>query len=724
MFKVSARARVLISGVVAGFLLSALSLGVAVPASYADTLTDDLRSYQLRAPTSLTDNLTLTPGEKTAYRDLTRNRPGKPLTVPLSNKGSYSRPGGGAGISALFGVLISVGAASGWFEVKENPETKTYVKGETAKRCEQLAKAHSGSPDWFQPPWLADANEWLFTLLGAEPCTDKLQVDESYEPITQASVPLGVQSYPFTVRNTTSSGTNTYSALTPYWSSASTRISGRCNGVVCTIDRQEGWIIPFKFTGPDNVRTVVANINPDGTSSKTCGEGKCGLSGTLQSSNGINNFLTKNPSPDCVSNGYQCAVISKLGYDYERDPHLPQSLHVGGWWPKDFLVEPLPYVDPALGSAPGVFTHSGDLPLQEFTTTITDTQGNVYSCKSASFRETEAFVPKPCSPTIPDWAIPDREEVTQGAPGAPPAELVPIRQTETSPEYQDWRTKYPGCDVQTCLLDLTLDGRSCFDQGEACADWSNDPNKATKYQCNYNGVALLLAKCAVYEPTFTPAQRDRGYAYKEESGATPGAGTSSTPGTTVAPFSDPNPEKQGECFPRGWAAFNPISWVLQPIGCALNAAFVPRDSFVVSTNQRVETAVNGSAVGALFTSLEVIAQAVPTGGGCSGIPWKFQVYSLRVDTSLLNSCAGSPLATTANIIRGILSASLSTIAVLAWVRYIGMIFGYGSFGGGGGPSFSGIQTVREVNGGFMSSQQALTSHQRAIGSSSTKSIEQ
>lgn len=716
--KSSRRVRTYAVGVIAGVALSAVSLTVAVPSAYAETLTDDLRSYQLRVPSSVIDDTTLTPDEKTAFRDLTRNN-GRPLTVPMGGGTKYSRPGGGTAISGLLGVLLSFAGDQGWIEVKKDPQlaasNDARVEDSRAQQCATLAKSQSANPDWFMPSWLAQSNEWLYRLIGHAPCTQKLEVDPNYVPLTQKVPPAGVTNYPF---NMVATGGQTLRSGTPYWSNAVVRRTGYdAAGKMIEGSGAEGWVVPVKAIFPAGAASTyinfyTTNINPDGSYFG---------SNNRMTSGGVG-ALTKSvaPSEECKTGGFSCITLSPIGGTQRYD--LPQSLlkviiYSTNTQTQTFSVSGLPYGDVFAQATPPVYRSVGVYPLQEFVTTITDTKGNVYSCKSATFRESEAFVAKPCSPTIPSWAIPLREEVTQGAPGAPPAEMVPIRQTETSPEYREWRTAYPGCDVQTCLLDLSLaDGRSCFDMAEECDGWFIDPNKATKYGCTYHGVPVVLAKCADYARTFNLENRQSGTAYPDKSGATPGAGSSSTPGTAVAPFQDQTPEARGQCFPRGWAAFNPLEWVLKPVGCALHTAFVPRQSVVKAGNQRLVTAVSGSALGGMSNVVKVLGESAINGGGCGGIPWKFKVYTLEVNTSLLNSCPGSNLHGTSVIIRGVLAASLSTIAVLSWVRYLGMIFGYGSFGRG--PEGGRMESVSEINAGTLvpdNRREIEAGHRREIG---------
>lgn len=57
------------------------------------------------------------------------------------------------------------------------------------------------------------------------------------------------------------------------------------------------------------------------------------------------------------------------------------------------------------------------------------------------------------------------------------------------------------------------------------------------------------------------------------------------------------------CFPGGWGLFNPVSWVLQPIKCAVEWAFVP-------TSTEVQTRLAGLAALAAIPPLSYVADGV------------------------------------------------------------------------------------------------------------------
>lgn len=146
---------------------------------------------------------------------------------------------------------------------------------------------------------------------------------------------------------------------------------------------------------------------------------------------------------------------------------------------------------------------------------------------------------------------------------------VQISSWTRSNAVKDWQTNFPDCGDGTCLLTLEhLDSTtgtwtSCFSTPGPCAQWSTDPNKTTNYRCMYGTTQVALSECNAYVPTFDPATNT----------TTPFA----DPKTGEVPKVDPPPldETSQQCWPSGWGVFNPVSWVLMPVKCALDWAFTP-----------------------------------------------------------------------------------------------------------------------------------------------------
>jgi hypothetical protein len=151
--------------------------------------------------------------------------------------------------------------------------------------------------------------------------------------------------------------------------------------------------------------------------------------------------------------------------------------------------------------------------------------------------------------------------------------------------------------------------------------------------------------------------------------------------TSVEMFEDPKTEnntlvKGAECFPYGWRKLNPVEWIVQPVGCALRTAFLPRQDTVLATTNGLKVKMErlgfkpvSDAIGA---SLAVMG---PAASGCSGPPVHLDFHVFVKDFYPFNACE-QPVSTIAGY-----SYALSTVTIVgaggfALLRALGAGFGY------------------------------------------------
>lgn len=140
---------------------------------------------------------------------------------------------------------------------------------------------------------------------------------------------------------------------------------------------------------------------------------------------------------------------------------------------------------------------------------------------------------------------------------------------------------------------------SCFDGGEACADWSaqvqtitgeelSSKNKHTtstdpklQYSCRWyeqdkkTFKELPIGECAVYKDTFVQKNQATRTPYTDPK-------TDEMPEHPVIPKTAVSPKFDfGSCVTQH-VSMNPVSWVFVPVSCALQWAFVP-DPIVMTT---------------------------------------------------------------------------------------------------------------------------------------------
>jgi hypothetical protein len=204
----------------------------------------------------------------------------------------------------------------------------------------------------------------------------------------------------------------------------------------------------------------------------------------------------------------------------------------------------------------------------------------------------------------------------------------------------------PTRSTQGCKLAIKIDGKECAMGVAECVDWSSlnrDPNWTPRISCQYGPYVVPTSTCnpieQAYEPGGAPTTdpntdgdpgtRDDtqpdGNTYPRPStdpNAPPATGT--TPGTVPggagapAPSAPGTPQAQAECWPNGWAALNPLEWVLKPIGCA----FIPTQD-ISKLNQDVVNKTGTKAPVAWLTQPMI----APSGGGCPN--WVVNVGSVH-----------------------------------------------------------------------------------------------
>lgn len=338
-------------------------------------------------------------------------------------------------------------------------------------------------------------------------------------------------------------------------------------------------------------------------------------------------------------------------------------------------------------------THSlvaGD-PGRTITCTVTMADGSTSQLQTPSFTEGSGATAPPTCPGITEGQVPVSTKVTESGPSGDNV----LTDTPTTPEYQQWATEHPECTAGNCVLDL-LDlqtGKSCFDEGTACIGWFDDPNRASNYSCTYDGGTVSMSECYAYAPTFDPQKVATGHAYADPTTGAEIAGQTSLSvdqETMGKPAVGPDPAAEPrECFPTGWGQLNPVEWVVKPVGCALEWAFVPSGDAMAESLDGVKDAWADTPPGVLLEYFNGLQQALPTLDGCSGPHVDFTIdFSkfakwavLHVEGDPLSACS-SPWDGIAAATRTLGAAAMLWEAFRAITRYIGVSVGMPQFGKG------------------------------------------
>ena len=279
-----------------------------------------------------------------------------------------------------------------------------------------------------------------------------------------------------------------------------------------------------------------------------------------------------------------------------------------------------------------------------------------------------------------DWKGPDTqtwtpitEPIAEPAPGT------------TMPEV------YPDCFVAGAACHLELwkkepDGSlsSCGAIGELCIGWATQPSPQDRYQCKYGKSLIDIKHCSAYRDPTVGVLPNVGADGQLLEPSAPRPNPLPNPirnPTTGEPVKLPDGldnEQTISCVPKGNDAFNPISWVMQPVQCAIRWAFVPRQSVVDSTLGSIPVKLGQTTPGKFIAAIEL--WDFQTVSGCAG---------LRVDMSwipyanvgafyFMPACPGDFFATIAPLFKVFMYGSIAVSGYFAGKRVIGSFVGMGA----------------------------------------------
>lgn len=325
-----------------------------------------------------------------------------------------------------------------------------------------------------------------------------------------------------------------------------------------------------------------------------------------------------------------------------------------------------------------------------------------FSGAPLNYQETDPFMPTPVCPLVDGSTVLSiaYESAVTGEP------WLEYFREDMLPETRQLLDTQPECMDGSCLLELDRTGPNqdtvnCFDNPASCRGWYEDAaQNPDLYNCTFGGVATSIAECYIYRDSFDPGSRASGNwltdpVTGQPAQAPPGTqrGTDINTGTGTgtgmgAPAQDPAQDRQ--CFPSGWSALNPVEWVLRPVQCALEWAFVPRTESVIAAGTRVTTAAEGTSI----TQARQVIQSIPTwfpslDSDCRGPAVTFgpPLDDLGIAGTFypLDACE-APMSTFATVARIALTVTIGFFVALAIVRYLAATIG---FVGAGAPKGEG-----------------------------------
>jgi hypothetical protein len=134
---------------------------------------------------------------------------------------------------------------------------------------------------------------------------------------------------------------------------------------------------------------------------------------------------------------------------------------------------------------------------------------------------------------------------------------------------------------------------------------------------------------------------------------------------------------EAECFPSGWAALNPVEWVLKPVKCALVWAFVPPPTFTDGLVNSAGGAWSSSGPGRFWDGIFPVWTAIAgvNTAGCAGPTANFHIVSFNVSFAPFNACDGVGRQVAA-IVKVCLTVSVFMGALIVMLKNVASALGW------------------------------------------------
>jgi len=367
-------------------------------------------------------------------------------------------------------------------------------------------------------------------------------------------------------------------------------------------------------------------------------------------------------APDCESGelGWWVQVSSPSGLNPAyRGEALRMAVTTASTVPESGWVVPTTSADPERSMVCTIEASDGH--------TYTQTSAGTYTESSGS------FAPPEC-PALPDGVRPSHVQVDDSLGN-------PLYDEDVTDAYADWWDTYPECREGACKLDLirTVSSYpvSCFDLENECAEWFTDPDKADNYECHYGIHTVDLDECNVYSGVFQPGRISIGAPYADPTTGEWSGGQSSPAEAAEQMNADvQDPDRYRTCLDDGWAELNPVEWVLTPIKCALEWAFVPRPAVVNLEGYQMSQAWEKSPPGVLIGELSGWSFSIDA-TGCEGFTIELPYLG---EQQLFYACDGGG-AQLAAMVKPLTTLGVVIPGAIGIISMIGGVIGYSRGGG-------------------------------------------
>lgn len=320
-------------------------------------------------------------------------------------------------------------------------------------------------------------------------------------------------------------------------------------------------------------------------------------------------------------------------------------------------------------------------PVRSIVCSVVGSDGITYTAESEPYRDSDGSIAPAECPGLPDGVYPASAQLQEKVNGA----TTPLGdRADVTDEFAAWWAAYPECRGGACALDLKIKSAkpkldSCFDLGIDCVGWFAEPDKNDKYQCTYGTHDVSLTECYAYSGLFEPGRIEAGAPYSDPMTGE-WSGGSNTPSPDRQGFGQAvqNPDFGRSCNGLASTGFDPVAWVMRPVQCALEWAFVPRPAVLDVSMASVGAKWDGTMPGQLGAALGGWEFVAPP-SGCAGI--LVDVFFLGDPFHILASCPGDVFAPVADWSRIFGNLSFAGAGIFAISRHVGRVFNVGGLGG-------------------------------------------
>lgn len=213
--------------------------------------------------------------------------------------------------------------------------------------------------------------------------------------------------------------------------------------------------------------------------------------------------------------------------------------------------------------------------------------GTVQGTVTATSTGTDAVIEVPsCGAKYPG-TLPSEVVATAGLPGSESPVL--------DQKFNNVATQYPDCFdsgghfLASCVVRVWINGSPCHVGVQGCVSWTTAAQDyGDTVECRFGPYVVAMSDCnelrrsyqsgastrtlTVTDPAGSPAD-------STDPGASPSSSAQPTSGTNPTTDSAPVPgtstaANSSSCWGTGWS-WNPVSWVVIPVKCALSWAFLP-----------------------------------------------------------------------------------------------------------------------------------------------------